>query len=120
ALSEALVSDSNPEIRSRIARLMPRAEAADLQARIDTFLADTEAKFTHDLPGWNLFRKELITKEPGSDKAARDFYVEAMKTSANLEMLTALGQGGEAAGRAISDRRMSLWVQQNPGVMGRF
>ena len=44
ALLEALTTDPNPEIRTRTSRLLPRAEAADLQARIETFLADAEAK----------------------------------------------------------------------------
>jgi hypothetical protein len=120
ALSEALATDPNPEIRSRISRLLPKAEAADLQARIDTFLADIDGKFNHDLPGMKLFRKELITKEAGSDKAARDFYVEAMKTPAHLEMLTALDLGGDAAGRAIADRRIELYRMQYPNQFGRI
>ena len=120
ALLEALTTDPNPEIRTRTSRLLPRAEAADLQARIDTFLADAEAKYEHDLPGWTLFRKIVATKEAGSDKAARDLYVEAIKTSANLEILTVLGLGTEPAGRAIADRRMTLFLQQNPGAFGRM
>src|SRR6266540_3526354 len=79
ALSEALASDPSPEIRARTARLLPRAEAADLQARIDTFLADTEAKYQHDLPGWSIFRKEVATKE--TEKEKRELYVEAIKSS---------------------------------------
>lgn len=120
ALSEALSTDPSPEIRARTSRLLPRAETADLQARIETFLADTEAKFQHDLPGWNVFRKEVATKEPGSDKAVRDLYVEAIKTTANLELLTALSLTPETAGRAIADRRVSLFLQQNPGAFGRI
>jgi hypothetical protein len=119
ALAEALATDPSPEIRSRALRLLPRAEAADLQARIDTFLADTDAKFQHDLPGWNLFRKEIDTKATGTEKALREIYVDAIKAPANLEVLTALTFTPEAAGRAIADRRMSLFLQQNPGIYGR-
>lgn len=118
ALLEALTTDPNPEIRTRTLRLMPRAEAADLQARIDTFLADTEAKFQHDLPGWNLFKKEIDLKD-GLEKALREIYVEAIKVPANLDLLNALSSTPEAAGRAISERRMTLFLQQNPGVYGR-
>ncbi len=119
ALSEALATDPSPEIRARTSRLLPRAETADLQARIDTFLADTEAKFVHDLPGWKLLRKNLDTKEVGFEKSARELYVEAIKVPANLEILAALELNPENAGRAIADRRITLFLQQNPGVYGR-
>jgi hypothetical protein len=119
ALTEALTSDPSPEIRTRALRLMPRAEAADLQAHIETFLADTEGKFEHDLPGWSLFRKEAVTKDEATAKGAREIYVEAIKTPANLELLSYL-YSPEAAGRAIADRRMTLFLQQNPGIYGRI
>jgi hypothetical protein len=48
--------DADPEVRMRAERLLPRAEAEDLRARVDTFLADAEGKFTHDLPGWHRFK----------------------------------------------------------------
>lgn len=120
ALIEGLTTDPSPEVRSRSMRLLPRAEAADLQARIDTFLADTEAKFQHELPGWALFRKEIETKEAGTEKALREIYVEAIKAPANLEVLTALSTSPESAGRAIAERRMNLFLQQNPGIYGRI
>src|SRR6185312_14436091 len=120
ALSEALAKDPNPEVRARAGRLLPRAESLDLQARIDTFLADTESKFHHDMPSWDLFRAEAATRTPASEKAARDLYVEAIKTPANLELLAALPLGTEPAGRAIADRRLSLFLQQNPNAFGRF
>ena len=120
ALVEALSSDPSPEIRARSLRLLPRAEAADLQARIDTFLADKEAKFQHDLPGWKLFRKELDIKDATTEKALREIYVDAIKSPANLEVLNELGNTPEAAGRAIADRRMTLFLDQNPGAYGRI
>jgi hypothetical protein len=120
ALLEAIGADPNPEIRARTARLLPRAEAADLQARIDTFLADAESKFEHDLPGWKLFRKEAAARDAATEKAVRDLYVEAIKTPDNLELLTALGLGSETAGRAIADRRVNVFLMQNPGVYRRF
>jgi hypothetical protein len=120
ALIDALTTDPSPEVRARAIRLLPKAEAADLQARIETFLADTEAKFQHDLPGWALFRKELDIKDSGTEKALREIYVDAIKAPANLEVLTALSTTPEAAGRAIAERRMNLFLQQNPGAYGRL
>lgn len=112
-LVETLNTDSNPEVRSRSARILPRAEAADLQARIDTFLADAEGKFEHDLPVWTLFRKQV-----GDNRSARDLYVEMLKSHENLELLTALNVSFEEGGRAVADRRINLYLQMNPQVFG--
>ena len=117
-LAEARGSDPNREVRARPARLRPRAEAADLQARIDTFLADTDGKYDHDLPGWALFRKELAADKAGL-KVVRDLYVEAIKSPANVELLTAVEGSAEGGGKAIADRRLGLFLQQNPGAFGR-
>ena len=51
ALVEAAASDADPEVRYRCSRLLPKAGADDLKARLDTFLADTESKYEHDLAG---------------------------------------------------------------------
>ena len=110
-LAEAAGADPSPEVRARAGRLLPRAEAADLQARLDTFLADADGKFTHDLPGLELFRQHV-----GSDKAARELYAEVVKGRANLDLFAALG--GPEAGRAVADRRVGLFLQQNPQAFG--
>jgi hypothetical protein len=112
-LVEALQTDPNPEVRSRTVALLPRAEAADLQARIDTFLADAAGKFDHDLPAWELFRKHA-----GADKAARDLYVELLKSPANLQLLVGLGHSPQEGGRAVADRRLALYTQMNPNAFG--
>src|SRR5262245_18865545 len=51
ALIEGASSDADPEVRQRCARLLPKASSDDLKARIDTFLADTDGKYDHELPG---------------------------------------------------------------------
>jgi hypothetical protein len=77
--------DPDPEVRMRVAALLPRAEADELRARIETFLADAEAKYTHDLPGFNKFRAVA-----GDDRAARDLFAEILKNRANYDLLLAL------------------------------
>jgi hypothetical protein len=114
ALLEALDSDPNPVVRFRVSRLLPRAEAAGLQARIDTFLADADGQFEHNLPSWKLFLKEV-----GAEKKHRELYVEMLKSPENIEVLQAIGVSSEAGGRAVSDRRMGLWLQMNPNAFGR-
>src|SRR5579884_168356 len=58
-LARAAVADPDPEVRCRCRLLLPRAAAEDLRVRVETFLADTQGKFEHDLPGWNQFRKAV-------------------------------------------------------------
>jgi hypothetical protein len=104
ALAEAVAGDPDPEIRLRASRLLPKASADDLKARIDTFLADTAGKYDHDLPGLKTFRKGV-----GTDEKARALYVEILKSPYNLDMFAAIDKGETEGGRAIADRRGALW-----------
>jgi NAD+ synthase (glutamine-hydrolysing) len=99
ALVEGAASDSDPEIRYRCSRLLPKAGADELKARLDTFLADANGKYDHDLPGLKQFRKHV-----GSDGKARALFVEMVKSPYNVEVLQAIDKGPTEAGRAISDR----------------
>ncbi len=133
-------ADSDPEVRLRTKMLLPRAEADDLRARVDTFLADTESKFDHDLPGWQRFRVVA-----GDTKASRDLFAQVLKNPANFELLIALkgvpadavlglsatvGSVGAAAldvpsaadlGRAVVNRRQKM-VQHlmTPAINGAY
>jgi hypothetical protein len=113
ALVEAAASDADPEIRYRCSRLLPKAGADDLKARLDTFLADTNSKYDHDLPGLKQYRKHV-----GSDEKARALFVEMVKSPYNVELLQAIDKGPTEAGRAISDRRTQLWSQVQPRFVG--
>jgi hypothetical protein len=115
AIAEAVSTDADPEIRLRCARLLPKASADDLKARIDTFLADTEGKYDHDLPGLKTFRKQL-----GATEKARSLYVEILKTPYNMDMFAAMDRGETEGGRAISDRRSAMWndMQHRPIPVG--
>lgn len=104
ALTEAAATDADPEVRSRSQRLLPKSEADDLQARIDTFLEDKDSKFDHNLPGLKTFRKSL-----GATPKARELYVEILKSPYNLDMLAAMDRGHAEGGRAVSDRRNTLY-----------
>ena len=104
AVAEGAAADPDPELRLRCARLLPRANADDLKARIDTFLADKDGKFEHDLPGLKTFRKGV-----GADDKARALYVEVLKSPYNLELLAATDRGPAEGGRAVADRRNAMW-----------
>ncbi|MBA4065070.1 MAG: hypothetical protein C0501_15415 [Isosphaera sp.] len=123
ALLEAAGSDPDPEVRFRCSRLLPKAAADDLKARLDTFLADTEGKYRHDLPGWDkfvaatretwrVFGHPVWADKSGDDKA-RQLFIEVVKTPYNVELLRALDRTPAEAGRAVADRRMQLYAQIN-------
>jgi hypothetical protein len=116
AIVEGATNDADPEIRQRCARLLPRASSDDLKARIDTFLADTEGKYDHDLPGLKTFRKSV-----GSTEKARALYVDILKSPYNLEMFAAMDKSDTEGGRAISDRRTAMWndLQNRPAFGGK-
>jgi hypothetical protein len=113
ALLEAAANDPDPEVRFRCSRLLPKAGSDDLKARLDTFLADTEGKYDHNLPGLKQYRKGV-----GTDEKARALFVEMVKSPYNVDLLQTLEGTTADAGRAISDRRMtmfSLTQQRNFG-----
>ena len=115
ALVEAAASDADPEVRYRCSRLLPKAGADELKARLDTFLADTDSKYDHDLPGLKQFRKSV-----GTNKEARDLFVEVVKSPYNVELLQAIDKSPTDAGRAISDRRTQLFsLLQQRFIPGR-
>ncbi|HVK16734.1 MAG TPA: hypothetical protein VM533_07275 [Fimbriiglobus sp.] len=77
--------DPDPEVRMRVVALLPRAEADELRARIDTFLADADARYSHDLPAFHRFRAIA-----GDDRDARTLYADVLKNRANYDLLLAL------------------------------
>jgi hypothetical protein len=131
ALLEGLTRDPNPEIRTRCAALLPRADALDLKARLEVFLADVDGKYEHDLPGWNQFRATVsnewkllgypVWSDRTLEKAARGVFVELIATpiNKNLVMATA-GPAGELSAIAIG-RRQELVIDRmgrGPGGFG--
>ena len=100
ALGTALASNPDPEVRSRCRELMPRAAAADLKARLATFLADTDGKFEHDLSRWNEFQ----AVEYGFAEQFRGPSVSYTYSARNLP---------EAA-RAAAFEKLKAWRAKNP------
>jgi hypothetical protein len=115
-LLEAATSDADPEVRFRTSRLLPKAGADDLAARLETFLADKDGKFDHDLPGLKQYRTVV-----GKDEKARSLFVEFVKSPYNVELLQSLDRGATEGGRAISDRRTHLFSKmQHRNIGGRI
>lgn len=127
-LREAIVVNSDPEVRQRVARLLPKADAADLKARTEAFLADADGRYEHSMPGWAQFRRfagvdiEILGVKLGSDatagRQARELFVEMIKSKPTTALLAAIESGGEDLGKSATERRYQMWLDMNPGVFG--
>src|SRR5262249_7311030 len=99
ALLEGANTSPDPEVRTRCAQLLPSANALDTQAKLEPFLADTEGRYEHDLPGWKTFRGVVCNEwafcghtlwsDRVLEKAARQVFVEMLSTHANRRLLLA-------------------------------
>lgn len=86
ALEEgAALGQGDLEIRLRCQELLKSLLRGDLEKRLAAFIADTEGKQTHRLPGWDRYRKTC-----GTSRAARELFAEIMRSeTALLETLDA-------------------------------
>jgi len=115
ALAEAVATSPDYEVRARAARLLPKAEAADLQIRIAAFVADADGKLTHDLPAWDKFREHV-----GGDRSCRALFAEMLKATENRDVLAAVAASKRDGGAAIAHRRLTIFLAQNPHMLGGF
>jgi hypothetical protein len=106
------VTDANPEVRFRCRQLLPRIYDMELQARLDAFLADTEGKKDHDLPGLARFRKFF-----GFDQNARDFFVSMLRADGRL-MDAVENQPTKFADEKLAVRCSQLQPRMNQRVSG--
>lgn len=114
ALIEAVTNGSDdPEIRFRCELLLPRAEHEDVSARISAFLADTEGKYHHQLPGWNPFREVV-----GTDRASRELFAAIVQEPEHHGLLLAIQKGNRELAQAVTERRRQLQQQLTPRNMG--
>jgi hypothetical protein len=123
ALLEGVNGDPSAEVRSRCHSLLPRATALEMKARLDTFLADSEGKYDHDLPGWHEFRALArnewslfgypLWADRSLEKPARKVFAELLSTSINRQLVIAVGTspGAELANIAAA-RRQELYNQK--------
>jgi hypothetical protein len=119
ALLEAVNADPNPEVRSRCSALLPKATAQELKARLDTFLADADGRYEHDLPGWNQFRAAVrnewvvlghpVWSDTSLDKPAREVFAELLATPANRAVVMAVGGSPHDLGQVVAARRQELY-----------
>ena len=127
ALVEAAHTDPRQEVRARCYGLLPRATALDIRAHLDVFLADTEGKYEHDLPGWNQFRSTIrgewklfgyeIAANRSLDRAAQASLPSLISTHANRELLMAAGGPASELGSIAAARAQGLYSQRFPRTM---
>ncbi len=103
-LNDTLNRTPDPEVRERCETLLPAIESADLKARLEAFISDTEAKYDHELPGWEAFRK--IT---GNTAEARILFAKACQSKPNVELLQAIGSPKLDFEKIVLNRRMVLY-----------
>jgi hypothetical protein len=93
----AALDDSDAEIRMRARRILTTVVDADFQRRLALFAADVHDAKHYGLPGWSRFRTLV-----GSDRAARNLFVEMQRAEPNL--MLAFEQGQEPAARMLETR----------------
>ncbi len=111
ALLEGSRDSVDAEVRMRCEVLLPRAESEDMKAKVDVFLADTDGKYTHDLPGWDKF-KDIC----GTDKAARELFADIIKLRDNHELLIATRLPADDMKRVVDARKRQIQFRMQPVV----
>jgi hypothetical protein len=132
ALLDAAGGDPDPEVRARCSTLLPKATAAEMKARLASFMADAEGKYEHDLPGWHKLRATVrgewqmfgwtYTARPGADKAARELFIEFMQARGGRKLLAALDGPPDELGRAVAAAKQDHYsgrFPRRPGVAAR-
>lgn len=110
-LLEAACKDADPEIRTRARRILANVIDADFQRRLALFAQDEDDSKHYDLPGWSRFRKLA-----GSDKSARNLFIEIERAESPL--MESLEMGHESAAAALEKRLQQTAFQGRYGAGG--
>jgi hypothetical protein len=111
------------EIRLRCSEMLPEAEAAELQSRIQAFLADKKNEYQHDLSGWTRFRTTL-----GDTAEVRNLFAAMLKNPKNYRLLLALKEvpeqqltplAGLAGAVALTQTALPSWNLLLPALNER-
>lgn len=112
ALIPATQEHPDPEVRFRCELLLPAATAEDFEARIAAFVADTEGRYEHDLPGWDPFQKLV-----GSEDEARAFFSQLLRSEPNRLLLSQMDQPAPQLAQQLAARMAELQSLMYPRVM---
>lgn len=110
ALEEGL-HHADPEVRRRCRWILADVLEADYQRRLEAFVADTEGKQQHDIPGWNRYCRLV-----GSDRTAREFFRDMQRAERGLLISTAAGTQAAAESLTLRLAQMQRMMQMpQPG-----
>lgn len=109
ALLQGLNANPSPEVRFRCHSLIRKAANEDFKARLATFLADVDAKYDHDLAGWNEFNK--LT---GNSAVSRAVFADLLKSAKNRELIMALASSPEELGIQVAARKQQFYTERFP------
>jgi hypothetical protein len=122
ALLDGANADPNPEVRHRCSELLPAALALDMKARIDTFLADADGRYEHDLPGWNEFRGTArgewsvfgypVAGDRSLDLPARRVFAGLLADADNRWVLMAVTRPADEFRQLVARRRQELLTRR--------
>jgi hypothetical protein len=121
ALIEGVNTDPSQEVRTRCQTLLPKANALEMKARLEVFLADTQGKYEHDLPGWREFRATVRGEwrllgyplaDTSLDKTARAVYVDLLSSTINRQIVMAVGGPLGELNNLVAGRRQELYNQK--------
>jgi hypothetical protein len=107
ALLGAVSTHDDPEVRRRCSELLVNADEDDLRARLEVFLADTENRYEHDIPGMRTFREHL-----GKSSGMRALAAAVLGRPENRALFAAVEKDVAAGGQAIGLRRHAMYAIQ--------
>lgn len=108
-LADSAMENPDPEVRLRCRKLIPAARADDFQARVETFLADTEGKYKHRLPGLDIFFDAT-----GKNETARKVYIDILNNEENRRFLSEAEGDTAVLATVVQNRSQQLYYRQYP------
>jgi hypothetical protein len=108
-LEPAITNHPDPEVRFRCELLLPAATTDDFTARKAAFIADTQGRYDHELPGWEEFRQ--IT---GSDRPARELFTQMLESEGNRAVLASMNRPHRQLAAQLAARMAELHTRMYP------
>lgn len=106
--------DRDAEVRARCAKMLPVILDQEIRARLEAFMADTDGKQEHGLPGWGRFRSLC-----GNTKTARELFSSMIRNSgAAMEEIEVSAQkfAGERLHARVQTLQQHLMFAANTGA----
>ncbi len=107
SLVSGAADSPDPEVRLRCRKLIPAAREEDFQARVDSFLADVDGKYKHNLPGLDLFFDTT-----GKSKEARQLFIDLLKQDDNRRLISLAEGDPTQLATAVQNRAQDLYNRQ--------